>query len=56
MDGILSVLRTGAPWADLPDRFPSYATCFRRFSTWVKDGTPFVRRYIGLFSHATNLG
>lgn len=39
MDGILWVLRTGAPWADLPDRYPSYATCFRRFSAWVKDGT-----------------
>lgn len=39
MDGVLWVLRTGAAWADLPDRFPSYATCFRRFSRWVKDGT-----------------
>jgi len=39
MDGILWVLRTGAPWADLPDRYPSYATCFRRFIRWVKDGT-----------------
>ncbi|TCS37946.1 transposase [Paucimonas lemoignei] len=39
MDGILWVLRTGAPWADLPDRYPSYATCFRRFSRWVKEGT-----------------
>jgi transposase len=39
MDGVLWVLRTGATWADLPDRFPSYATCFRRFSRWVKEGT-----------------
>jgi hypothetical protein len=23
----------------LPDRFPSYATCFLRFSRWVKEGT-----------------
>lgn len=39
LDGVLWVLRTGAAWADLPDRYPSYATGFRRFSRWVKDGT-----------------
>jgi len=38
LDGILWVLRTGAAWADLPDRFPSGSTCFRRFSRWVKEG------------------
>ena len=39
MDGVLWILRTGAAWSDLPDAFPSYATCFQRFSDWVKDGT-----------------
>jgi len=39
MDGVLWILRTGAAWSDLPDEFPSYATCFRRFSGWVKNGT-----------------
>lgn len=39
MNGVLWILRTGAAWADLPDAYPSYATCFRRFSAWVKDGT-----------------
>jgi transposase len=38
LNGILWVLRTGAAWADLPDRFPSGCTCFRRFSRWVKAG------------------
>ncbi len=38
LNGILWVLRTGAAWADLPDRFPSGSTCFRRFSLWVKQG------------------
>ena len=36
LNGVLWILRTGASWADLPDRFPSPATCFRRFSRWVK--------------------
>jgi len=39
LDGILWVLRTGAPWKDLPDRYPSYQTCHRRFQQWCRDGT-----------------
>jgi transposase len=38
INGILWVLRTGAAWADLPDRFPSGSTCFRRFSRWMHQG------------------
>jgi transposase len=37
-NGILWILRTGAPWADLPDRYPSYQTCHRRFQQWVRSG------------------
>lgn len=36
MNGVLWVLRTGTCWMDLPDRFPSGSTCYRRFSHWVK--------------------
>ena len=36
LNGILWILRTGAPWADLPDRYPSYQTCHRRFQQWVQ--------------------
>ena len=39
LDGILWVLRTGAPWHDLPERYPSYQTCHRRLQSWVKTGT-----------------
>lgn len=38
LNGILWVLRTGAPWADLPGRYPPYQTCHRRFQAWVKAG------------------
>jgi transposase len=38
LNGILWIHRTGAPWADMPSRYPPYATCFRRFQAWVKDG------------------
>jgi transposase len=38
LNGILWVCRTGAPWKDLPGRYPSYQTCHRRFQEWVKQG------------------
>jgi len=33
-EGILWILRTGAPWADLPNRYPSPSTCWRRLKLW----------------------
>jgi transposase len=39
LDGVLWILRTGAPWADLPERYPPYQTCHRRFQQWVRAGT-----------------
>jgi len=38
LNGVLWILRSGARWADLPERFPPYQTCHRRFQQWVKDG------------------
>lgn len=38
VEGILWVLRSGARWKDMPDRFPSYATCWRRFQEWTASG------------------
>ena len=39
LDGPLWVLRTGAPWRDGPEKYPSYQTCHRRFQQWSTDGT-----------------
>ena len=36
---MLWVLRTGARWRDLPETYPPYQTCHRRFQRWVRDGT-----------------
>ena len=36
LNAVLWVLRTGAPWRDLPDRYPPYQTCHRRFQQWVE--------------------
>jgi transposase len=38
LNGILWVLRTDAPWRDLPERCPPYETCRRRFQRWNEQG------------------
>ena len=38
LNGILWVLRTGAHWSELPDRYPPYQTCHRRFQQWREAG------------------
>jgi transposase len=38
MNGIFWVLRTGAPWRDLPDRYGPYTTAYNRFNRWRKAG------------------
>jgi transposase len=38
LNGILWILRTGAQWKDLPERYPPYQTCHRRFQQWVRSG------------------
>ena len=37
-DGIIWVLRSGARWNDLPDRYPSASTCWRRLQQWEEQG------------------
>lgn len=38
LESILWVLRTGARWQDLPDRYPSASTCWRRLHLWEEQG------------------
>lgn len=38
LDGVLWILRTGAPWKDLPARYGKYQTVHRRFQHWVRSG------------------
>jgi transposase len=38
LNGVLWVLRTGAPWHDLPRRYSPYQTCHRRFQLWQRSG------------------
>ncbi|MCS4054665.1 IS5 family transposase [Salinibacter ruber] len=37
--GIFWVLRSGAPWRDLPERYGSWRAAHDRFRRWAEDGT-----------------
>ncbi len=34
-NGILWILKTGAPWRDLPERFGPWQTVYKRFAKWT---------------------
>lgn len=38
LNGILWILRTGAPWRDLPEYYGPWQTVYKRFAQWEKDG------------------
>jgi len=38
LNGILWILRTGAHWEELPERYPPYQTVHRRFQAWNRSG------------------
>jgi transposase len=38
LNGIFWVLRSGAPWRDLPETFGPYTTCYNRFVRWGRAG------------------
>jgi hypothetical protein len=38
LNGVLWVLGTGAQWRELPEKYPPYQTCHRRFQQWIAIG------------------
>src|ERR1700693_5922241 len=38
LEGILWILRSGARWQDLPEKFPHPSTCWRRLRDWEERG------------------
>lgn len=38
LNGIYWRLRSGSPWAEIPERYGPYTTCYNRFVRWRKLG------------------
>ena len=38
LEAVLWIVRTGAPWRDLPERFGDWNSVFQRFNRWSKKG------------------
>lgn len=38
LNGIYWGLRTGSPWADIPERYRPHTTCYNRFVRWRRQG------------------
>jgi transposase len=51
VNGILWVLRTGAPWRDLPERYGKWSTVYSRFRRWKIDGV-----WERILAHLQSLG
>ena len=39
LDGMLWILRAGAPWRDMPERYGKWQSVYARFRRWTRDGT-----------------
>ncbi|MFZ0273346.1 MAG: IS5 family transposase [Acidobacteriaceae bacterium] len=37
LNGVFWVLGTGAQWREMPEKYPPYQTCHRRFQQWVRN-------------------
>ena len=38
LNGLLWIIRTGAPWRDLPERYGAWSTVYSRFRQWQESG------------------
>jgi transposase len=55
VNGVLWILRTGAPWRDLPERYGKWNTVYARFRRWRRDGT-WTRLYSRILDEADDRG
>jgi len=38
LNGLLWIVRTGAPWRDLPERYGAWSSVYSRFAEWQESG------------------
>lgn len=39
LNGMIWILRSGAPWRDMPERYGKWQSVYDRFARWRRDGT-----------------
>ena len=44
LNGMLWILRSGAPWRDMPERYGKWKSVYHRFNRWRREG---VSRFPG---------
>jgi transposase len=52
LNGILWRFRSGAPWAEIPERYGASTTCYSRFVRWRKAGV-WDRLLAAVLAHST---
>lgn len=45
LNGIFWILRSGAPWRDVPERYGNWKTVYDRFRRWAEDMAPLSRSH-----------
>jgi transposase len=55
LNGIFWVLRSGAPWRDLPNAFGPYTTCYNRFVRWRRAASEGAARVCELRNRDTRI-
>ena len=55
LTGILWVLRSGDRWKDLPERYPSPSTCWRRLRAWEEQDI-WLKAWRALLGHLDEQG
>ena len=55
LNGIFWVLRSGAPWRDLPEIYGPRTTCYNRFVRWRQASEKRRRASMGEFHHTAVL-
>lgn len=50
VEGVLWIVRAGAPWRDLPEQFGKWSSVWQRFRRWAKNGV--FERIFTAFSEA----
>jgi transposase len=53
VEGVLWIVRAGAPWRDLPEQFGKWSSVWQRFRRWAKNGALIDGTIVKVHRHGT---